>query len=70
MTRAASSKPVEAIPGYDPVTTAGECAFDDHAAAHAVDFFHECLTLTAGEWRSQAFVLEPWQRAIVSNLFG
>jgi len=58
------------IPGYDPFTTAGECTFDHRAARRAIDFFHECLTFTAGEWMGRPFVLEPWQRAIVGNLFG
>ncbi len=32
--------------------------------------FEECLTFTAGEWRGRPFVLQPWQRNIVSTLFG
>ncbi|MEE9296976.1 MAG: terminase TerL endonuclease subunit [Phycisphaerae bacterium] len=35
-----------------------------------MEFFEHCLTLTAGEWRGQPFLLQPWQRAIVANLFG
>jgi phage terminase large subunit-like protein len=58
------------IPGYDPFETAGECSLDNRAAKRAIDFFHECLTFTAGEWMGQPFVLEPWQQAIVGNIFG
>jgi len=73
MPRNASSIPDEVlrlIPGYDPFATAGDCRFDRRAAQRAVDFFRECLTFTAGEWRGQPFALQPWQQAIVGNLFG
>ncbi|NOT02278.1 MAG: terminase large subunit [Phycisphaerales bacterium] len=65
-----STVPTTTIPGYDPFATAGDCRFDESAAQRAVDFFHECLTFTAGEWRGQAFILQPWQEAIVRHLFG
>jgi phage terminase large subunit-like protein len=58
------------IPGYDPLASAGDCRFDAAAAQRAIDFFHECLTFTAGEWMGQPFLLQPWQRAIIGNLFG
>lgn len=58
------------IPGYDPCRSAGDAHFDEHAARRAIDFFHECLTFTAGEWMGRPFDLQPWQRAIVANLFG
>jgi phage terminase large subunit-like protein len=74
MAKRASSRRVKTdyqlIPGYDPVATAGDCTFDEKAAERAVAFFHECLTFTAGEWMGKPFVLQPWQRAIVGNLFG
>ena len=58
------------IPGYDPFTSAGTCTFDRVAAERAIDFFAECLTFTAGQWRGRPFQLEPWQQALVGNLFG
>ncbi|MBE7508496.1 MAG: terminase [Planctomycetia bacterium] len=58
------------IPGYDPIATAGDCRFDVLSARLAVDFFTECLTFTAGEWRGAPFTLQPWQSAIVANIFG
>ncbi len=73
MTRAASSnwdETLAGIPGYDPFAAAEGFAFDEEAARRAIDFFHECLTFTAGEWMGRPFVLQPWQRAIVANLFG
>jgi phage terminase large subunit-like protein len=58
------------IPGYDPATTAGDCRFDKAAAKRAIAFFGECLTFTAGEWMGRPFELQPWQQAIVGNIFG
>ncbi len=61
---------IQLIPGYDPVATAGDCWFDDEAAQLALDFFPECLTHVKGELGGQPFHLEPWQQAIIANLFG
>jgi phage terminase large subunit-like protein len=76
--RRASSRPARRtrsdvyrlIPGYDPFATSGDCTFDPRRAKRAIDFFHECLTFTAGEWMGRPFMLERWQQAIVGNLFG
>lgn len=61
---------VEGIPGYDPVATAGPCHFDADAAQDAMDFFPECLKHVKGAKGGEPFVLEPWQQAIVANLYG
>ena len=58
------------IPGYDPFKTAGECEFDEEAARFALDFFPECLTHVKGELARKPLNLEPWEQAIVANLFG
>lgn len=58
------------IPGFDPWATAGDCTFDAEWAAHCVGFFPTCLAFVEGERAGTPFVLEPWQRAIVGNLFG
>jgi phage terminase large subunit-like protein len=58
------------IPGYDPHRDAGDCVFDEAAAQMALDFFPECLTHTKGKWAGRPLVLEPWQQAIIANLFG
>lgn len=73
MTNAVSSRWAEIlrlIPGYDPFATAGDCFFDEEAAQKPIDFFAECLTHVKGEKGGQPFVLDPWQQAIVGNLFG
>jgi len=58
------------IPGYDPFATAGDCWFDRDAAREAIDFFAAYLVHVKGEKAGEPFVLEPWQQAIVANLFG
>jgi phage terminase large subunit-like protein len=59
-----------AIPGYDPIATAGDARFDPEAAQRSIDFFGECLRHVEGEKAGQPFVLEPWQEAVVANLMG
>lgn len=39
-------------------------------AQKAVDFFHECLTHQEGDVALTPFILEPWQQAIIGNLYG
>ncbi len=58
------------IPGYDPTRGAEGCWFDADAAARACDFFAQCLRHIEGGVAGQPFVLAPWQRAVVANLFG
>ena len=65
---------IRLIPGYDPYATAGESWFDEDAAQRAIDFFGHpkdgCLRHVEGAKRGELFVLEPWQQAIIANLFG
>lgn len=58
------------IPGYNPHDQAGDCVFDEAAAQHALDFFTTCLTHIEGAKAGEPFLLEPWQQAIIGNLFG
>lgn len=58
------------IPGYDPFATAGDAWFDEDAALMALEFFPECLKHIEGVMAGEPFVLEPWQQAIIGNLFG
>lgn len=58
------------VPGYDPFRATGGAWFDPEAAQLALDFFPECVRHVEGEKAGQPFVLEPWQRAVVANLFG
>ena len=59
------------LPGFDPYRDAGHCEFDDAAARRAIDFIELCVTLTKGaDYACRPFILEPWQLAIVGNVFG
>ncbi|MGE0191182.1 MAG: terminase large subunit [Planctomycetota bacterium] len=59
------------IPGYDPWATAlpGH-RFEVALARRAIGFFHDMLVFVEGERAGEPFDLEPWQAAIVGNLFG
>lgn len=63
------------IPGYDPFAQAGDCWFDEAAARFAIDFIETQCSFTKGTkdgqpLAGQPFILQPWQKAIVANLFG
>lgn len=71
--RSDSSTLVEAIrliPGYDPFADSEGFWFVDELAQRAIDFFAECLTHVKGKLAGQPFILEPWEQAIIANLFG
>ena len=61
---------IKLIPGYDPYRDAGDCTFDEKAGQKAIDFFHECITHVKGDLAKQPFILEPWEQAIIANIFG
>ena len=58
------------IPGYDPFRDAGDCWFDPSAAQHVIDVFETLFVHIEGSVAGQPFLLEPWQKAILANLFG
>ena len=51
-------------------TAIQKCSLDKEAAGIAVDFFEENLTHAKGELGGKPFLLEPWQKAYISKLFG
>lgn len=61
---------VRSIPGYDPFAQAGECYFDETTAAGAIAFVEEYCTHVKGKQAGQPLLLEPWQKAVIANLFG
>jgi phage terminase large subunit-like protein len=63
-------KTARLIPGYDPFATAGDCVFDEERAAFAIAFIQECCHHVKGELAGKPLILQPWEAAIVSNLFG
>ena len=58
------------IPGYNALTTAGDCRFDPDAAQRSIDFFAECIHHVKAVPGNPPFLLEPWQQAINANLMG
>ena len=64
------AKIVKAIPGYDPIATAGKCRFDEEAATDALEFFPAHLKHVKGELAGQPLRLELWEQSIIANLFG
>jgi len=61
---------IRLIPGYDPFATAGDCWFDADAAQMEIDFVEECCTRPGDDGQPVPFLLEPWQKAIIGNLYG
>lgn len=60
------------LPGYDPwkgIAGTG-LEFKEKEAARAIDFIEGVLTHAEGMLAGKPFLLQPWQRAIVGNLFG
>jgi len=58
------------VPQYDPWRDAGDCVFDVGLARTALGFFADHLVFIEGDRADTPFVLEPWQAALVVNLFG
>lgn len=58
------------IPGYDPISTAGDCRFDPEIAERALSFIPDCLRHVKGAKGGQSIELEPWENSIIANLFG
>lgn len=61
---------IRLMPGYDPFAQAGDCEWDVDAGRLAVDFIQMCCTHIKGELAGQPFLLSPWQRGLVGNIFG
>lgn len=64
---------IRTLPDYDPYDQAGDCEFVEERAQEKIDFIEECIKLAKGTKdrpAGQPFILEPWQKAIVANLFG
>ena len=58
------------LPSYDPFRAPGDAWFDAPAAEHAISFIEECIVHVEGAMAGQPFLLQPWQRSFVANLFG
>ncbi|MCC7139785.1 MAG: terminase large subunit [Planctomycetes bacterium] len=58
------------VPRYDPWATAGGSTFDYLAARRVIGFFHDHLAFIEGDVAGRPFDVEPWQGAVVANVFG
>ena len=58
------------LPGYDPWRGSSDYVFDESTAKRAINFFSQMLSHVEGKWAGSPFKPEPWQQAIVGNLFG
>lgn len=58
------------LPGYDPFRAPGGAWFVAACADRACAFIEECVRHVEGALAGQTFRLEPWQKALVGNLFG
>ena len=61
---------IRLIPGYDPYRDAEGYRFDSGMAAKAIDFIEQCIVHVKGVRGGTPFLLEPWEKAIIANLFG
>jgi len=58
------------LPNYDAIATAEDCVWNPRAARHVIDFVEHVCRFTEGEWAGAKFVLLPWQRCLLANLYG
>jgi len=63
-------KIIRLLPGYDPFAQAGDCWFDEEAAAFHIGFVEDCCTHVKGKLAGKPLLLEPWEKAIFGNLAG
>lgn len=59
-----------ALPGYTPFRAPGDSWFDPERAAHAVEFIETAIRHVEGDLAGKPFLLQPWQKSWVCNLFG
>lgn len=59
-----------AIPFYDPWSQGAEFTFDADEALRRVAWFWDVASHVKGQFAWKCFALEPWEVAIVGNLFG
>jgi phage terminase large subunit-like protein len=52
------------------MATAGSTVWCADSARHAIEFIERLCRYTEGAWAGKPFVLLPWQRALVGNLYG
>lgn len=63
-------KILRSLPGYCPFETAEDCWFDEAEARKKIAFFPAFITHVKGSLGGKPFTLDPWEKAIVANIFG
>lgn len=58
------------IPGYDPWAQAGDCTFEEEQAREAIEVVEQYCTHVKGALAGQPFLLQPWEKAMLANLYG
>ena len=51
-------------------TATSRASASARAGRRVIGFFHDCLRHTKGEWAGQPFTPLPWQRALLTAMFG
>jgi phage terminase large subunit-like protein len=68
--RSLGSEPPSDLAGYDPLRDSDGFIFNQTKADRAIGFFEKFLTHQKGLQAGDAFVLLPWQRDLLSTMFG
>lgn len=68
--RSLGSEPPSDLAGYDPLRDSDGFIFDQDKADRAIGFFEKFLTHQKGLQAGEAFTLLPWQRDLLSTMFG
>lgn len=69
-TKASSTKKKKKAARRKKVSRRPRFYFDREAANRALAFFDRYIRHTKGRWAGEPFDLEPWQRKIISDIFG
>lgn len=61
---------IRILPGYDPYAQGEGYVFKPERGQWAIDWIEEYCIHTDDKWAGKPFLLEPWQKAIIGNLYG
>jgi phage terminase large subunit-like protein len=61
---------IRLLPGYDPYAHSDGWVFDPDRAARAIGWIEGHCRFIQGPKTGEPFLLEPWEKAIVANLYG
>jgi phage terminase large subunit-like protein len=58
------------LPGYNAIATRGDAVWNPDSAKHPIEFIENLCTFAKGTWTGNKFVLLPWQKSFIANLYG